>query len=272
MKQKQSKARGSALTTFIGGIVILLAVLFLLVKLATSGYYSDVADNAPTAVETRIMPVGNVTMGDGTPVGQRTGEQIFKKICIQCHAADSTVPNSPKITHSGEWAPRIAQGFATLIKHATDGLNAMPPRGGATDLTDDELARAIAYMANESGGNFTAPPVGGDAAASDAATSDAASTPATGAVKADGKAVFDKLCFACHAANSTIPFSPKITHSGDWAQRIKQGKETMFKHAIEGYTVPKGGVMPPKGGGIDLTDDEVKAAVVYMVNQSGGKF
>ena len=58
MKHYKSKAQGSALTTLIGGIVILLAVLFLLVKLATSGYYSDVADNTPTAVETRIMPVG----------------------------------------------------------------------------------------------------------------------------------------------------------------------------------------------------------------------
>ena len=69
MKHYKSKAQGSALTTLIGGIVILLAVLFLLVKLATSGYYSDVADNTATAVETRIMPVGNLTMGDGTPAG-----------------------------------------------------------------------------------------------------------------------------------------------------------------------------------------------------------
>ena len=102
MKHYKSKAQGSALTTLIGGIVILLAVLFLLVKLATSGYYSDVADNTATAVETRIMPVGNLTMGDGTPAGQRTGEQIFNKTCVQCHAADSNVPNSPKITHNGE--------------------------------------------------------------------------------------------------------------------------------------------------------------------------
>ena len=73
-------ARGSALTTLLGGIVILLAVLFFLVKLATSGYYSDVEQSTQSATETRIMPVGNVTMGDGTPVGQRTGEQIFNKI------------------------------------------------------------------------------------------------------------------------------------------------------------------------------------------------
>ncbi|WP_037587991.1 c-type cytochrome [Stenoxybacter acetivorans] len=270
MNLNKNKAKGSALTTFIGGIVILLVVLFLLVKLATSGYHSDVSDSTATATETRIMPVGSVTMGDGTPVGQRTGEQIFNKICIQCHAADSAVANSPKLGNSAEWAPRIAQGFNTLIQHAVNGFNAMPARGGASDLTDDEVARAIAFMANQSGADFTAPAVGSDtaSAASDTAAETVAASPANEA----GKAVFDKLCFACHAANSVIPFSPKLTNKADWAPRIKQGKETVFKHALEGYTGPDGGVMPAKGGGLTLSDDEVKAAVTYMVNESGGKF
>lgn len=265
-----NKARGSALITLLGGIVILLAVLFFLVKLATSGYYSDVEESTQSATETRIMPVGNVTMGDGTPVGERTGEQIFNKICIQCHAADSVVPNSPKVTHNAEWAPRIAQGFDTLFNHALNGFNAMPAKGGAADLTDDELKRAIVFMTNQSGGNFEAPAVGAatDAAASGVAASDAA--PAAGAASVDGKQVFDSLCMACHAADSAIPFSPKITHNADWTDRIKQGKETLFKHAIEGYTGPDGGLMPPKGGNAALTDEEVKAAVTYMVNQSGG--
>lgn len=275
MKHYKSKAQGSATTTIIGGIVILVAVLFLLVKLATSGSYIDVADNTPNAVETRIMPVGSVTMGDGTPVGQRTGEQIFGKVCIQCHAEDSTVANSPKVTHNAEWAPRIAKGYDLLVKHAIEGFNvAMPPRGGASDLTDDEVARAVAYMANQSGANFTAPAVAGSTAeaGTDAAAASDAAPAADGAKVVDGKAVFDGLCMACHNANSAIPFAPKITHKADWTARIKQGKETLFKHAIEGYTGPDGGIMPAKGGGTTLTDEEVKAAVVYMVNESGGKF
>ena len=75
---------------------------------------------------------------------------------------------------------------------------------------------------------------------------------------------------ACHAADSAIPFSPKITHNADWTTRLKQGKATLVKHAIEGYTGPDGGVMPPKGGNANLTDAEIEAAVVYMANQSGG--
>ncbi len=270
------KAQGSALFTLVAGIVILLAVLFFLVKLATSGYYSDVEESTQSATETRIMPVGNVTMGDGTPVGERTGEQIFNKICIQCHAADSVVPDSPKVTHNSDWAPRIAQGFDTLFNHALNGFNAMPAKGGAADLTDDELKRAIVFMTNQSGGNFEEPAAGAaaDAAASDAsgAAADGAAAPVAAAGGADGQKVFESLCMACHSATSAIPFAPKITHNADWTDRIKQGKETMFKHAIDGYTGPDGGLMPPKGGNAGLTDDEVKAAVVYMVNQSGGNF
>ena len=153
------RVRGSAAVTLIGGIVILLATLYFLVKLATSGYYSDVDATTESATATRIMPVGNVVMGDGTPVGMRTGEQIFKKVCIQCHGADSTVANSPKVTHNAEWAPRIAKGKAVLLKNAMEGFTGpdggvMPAKGGNNDLTEAQISAAINYMANQSGGNF----------------------------------------------------------------------------------------------------------------------
>lgn len=60
---------------------------------------------------------------------------------------------------------------------------------------------------------------------------------------------------------------PMLGIKADWADRIKKGKDTLHKHAIEGFNT-----MPAKGGRGDLSDDEVKAAVDYMVNQSGGKF
>ncbi len=268
------RVRGSAAVTLIGGIVILLATLYFLVKLATSGYYSDVDATTESATATRIMPVGNVAMGDGTPVGMRTGEQIFKKVCIQCHGADSTVANAPKVTHNAEWAPRIAQGFDTLFNHALNGFNAMPAKGGAADLTDDELKRAIAYMANQSGGNLEAPAVtASGAAASGATASGAASGGATNvAANDEGKKVFDGLCMACHGANSAIPNAPRITKNDEWAPRIAKGKALLVKHAMEGYTGPNGGVMPAKGGNNDLTEAQISAAIDYMVNQSGGNF
>lgn len=283
MNSSKYTNRGSALTPLIGGAAIVVAVLVLLVKLATSGYYADVADTTESATETRIMPSGNVKMGDGTEPGQRTGKQVFDKVCIQCHGADKTVAFAPKIVNHAEWAPRIAKGFQTLVNSAVNGFQGqgnMPAKGGDTSLTDDEVARAVAYMANQSGGNFTEPPVNAtaegstEAASTPAAASEASSGEATANNDSGNKAqaMFEQTCKACHAADSTIPFSPKITKNEDWAPRIKQGKETLFKHAIEGFTNPKGGMMPAKGGNTSLSDDDVKAIVVYMVNQSGGKF
>lgn len=168
----QNQVKGSALTTLIGAVVVVVAALFLLVKLATSGYYSNVADTTPSATETRLQPSGRLVLGDGTEPGQRTGQQVFTKICAQCHAADSTIAFSPKITHNAEWAPRIAKGFAALVNSGVNGFKgqgSMPARGGAMDLTDDEVARAVAYMANQSGANFTEPPIKAAPAASEPA-------------------------------------------------------------------------------------------------------
>lgn len=140
------------------------------------------------------------------------------------------------------------------------------------DLTDDEVARAVAYMINQSGGNATEPPVKAAASGEAAADEGASDAPATSGNADQAKANFESKCVACHAANSNIPFSPKLGNKADWEPRIKQGKEVLFKHAIEGFTNPKGGMMPAKGGFTDLSDDEVKAIVVYMANEAGANF
>ena len=285
MKQlRDSKAQGSALFTLVSGIIIAIAVIYFLIKLAGSGSFADVNQSSEAATQTRIQPAGQLALGDGIPVGERKGDQIFNKICIQCHAADSSVPNAPKIENNGDWAPRIAQGFDTLFQHALNGFNAMPAKGGAADLTDQELKRAITYMANKSGGNFPDPDAAapadqaasGDAAAS--APAAAGSAPAADAPKAedkgaaapaaggaDGQKVYEANCKMCHGG--TIPGAPGVGKNDEWAPRIKQGKETLYKHALEGFNA-----MPAKGGNAGLSDDEVKAAVNYMANQSGAKF
>ncbi|MGN6964462.1 c-type cytochrome, partial [Neisseria sp. P0016.S002] len=176
MKQlRDHKAQGSALFTLVSGIVIVIAVIFFLIKLAGSGSFGDVNETTEAATQTRIQPVGQLKLGDGIPVGERQGDQIFNKICIQCHAADSIVPNAPKFENKGDWAPRIAQGFDTLFQHALNGFNAMPAKGGAADLTDQELKRAITYMANKAGGTFPDPDAAAPADA--AASGEAASAP-----------------------------------------------------------------------------------------------
>ena len=288
MKQlRDSKAQGSALFTLVSGIIIAIAVIYFLIKLAGSGSFADVNQSSEAATQTRIQPAGQLALGDGIPVGERKGDQIFNKICIQCHAADSSVPNAPKIENNGDWAPRIGQGFDTLFQHALNGFNAMPAKGGAADLTDQELKRAITYMANKAGGTFPDPDAAApaDAAASgeaasapaaegaapaeapkaDAAKADDKGAAAPAAGGADGKKVYEANCQACHGG--AVPGVPHVGKKEDWAPRIKQGKDTLHKHALEGFNA-----MPAKGGNGSLSDDEVKAAVDYMANQSGAKF
>jgi cytochrome c5 len=80
-----------------------------------------------------------------------------------------------------------------------------------------------------------------------------------------GKGVFGNTCAMCHAAG--VAGAPKPGDKADWGPRIAQGNDVLYKHALEGFTGAKG-MMPPRGGGASLTDDEVKAAVDFMVAQS----
>lgn len=78
-----------------------------------------------------------------------------------------------------------------------------------------------------------------------------------------GKTIYSKNCMACHAAG--VAGAPKMSDTAAWEPRIAQGIETLNAHAINGFT-GSNGVMPPKGGFATLNDDEVEAAVAYMVS------
>ena len=80
-----------------------------------------------------------------------------------------------------------------------------------------------------------------------------------------GKSIFNKTCALCHA--SGVAGAPKPGDTADWGPRIAQGNDLLYKHAMEGFTGAKG-MMPARGGNTALTDDEVKAAVDYMVDLS----
>jgi len=102
-------------------------------------------------------------------------------------------------------------------------------------------------------------------AASDAAAKVAASEVAYGG-STDGKTIFDNLCTSCHTPG--ILGAPKLGNKAMWAPRIAEGLDTLVRHAIEGYKGPDGNQMPAKGGNPALNDAQVKAAVIWMVDQS----
>lgn len=79
-----------------------------------------------------------------------------------------------------------------------------------------------------------------------------------------GKQVYDMTCFACHAQG--IAGAPKLGDKSLWEPRIVKGMDALVSNAINGFQGSTG-VMPPKGGRMDLSDEDVRAAVSYMVEQ-----
>ncbi len=78
----------------------------------------------------------------------------------------------------------------------------------------------------------------------------------------DGEEIYGKVCQACHTAG--IAGSPTLELAA-WTDRIAQGQETLVKHAVEGYQ-GSAGFMPPKGGKMDLSEEQVAVTVAWMLD------
>jgi len=280
-------------------IVVLLAflvpitVIGLLSQLFTSGA-RDMSEDKAKVLE-RIKPIGTVLIAEATPAsGNMSGQQVFAQVCKTCHEAG--IAGAPKIGDKSLWAPRIAEGESTLVQHAINGYQGksgvMPPKGGNPGLTDDEVHRAVVYMADQAGATWkeptptqtasaapapasAAPPATAAAATPAAAApapmnvanaSNVPSAPPSGATQtasasgsAEGKAVYDQTCHVCHGTG--LAGSPKFGDKSAWAPRIATGVPALYNAALHGLNA-----MPPKGGNTALTDSQVKAAVDYMVS------
>ena len=76
------------------------------------------------------------------------GQETYQSTCQACHATGAA--GAPKVGDKEAWAPRIAQGMDTMLKHATEGLRAMPPKGACATCTEADLKGAIEYMVSQS--------------------------------------------------------------------------------------------------------------------------
>jgi cytochrome c5 len=273
---------GFFLVTVIG--IILLVQYVTTAKLTGAGSDSQ----NPDIVEARLRPVADegYTLKDSNAVKQlQTALAVYTANCAACHATGAA--GAPKFGDTGAWSARIAQGYDTLVKHAIEGIRAMPAKGGNPDLDDVEVARAVVYMANNGGAKFKEPEVPAPGAAAPAADAAAAAAPAAAPAAAmapaaapaaaapvavaaaapaklgadAGKKLYEASCQACHGAG--IAGAPKFADKAAWAPRIQQGLAVMNDHAIKGF-MGKAGMMPPRGGSA-ASDDEIKAAVEYMV-------
>lgn len=300
--------------SLLGGLFAPALVIFLVVKMLLGIQASHLEDNdlanASAKIEERIKPVAEVVVADNSgPHVDRGGEQVVQAVCSACHG--SGVLGSPKIGDKAAWGPRIAQGYETLIKHAIEGIRQMPARGGGADLSDNEVAAAIAYMANQSGAKFKAPEPAAapaaeavGAAGAPAADAKVPASVAAPAAKAAAK-VEAPAKSAAVVAKSGEPAKPapaaevaakptasagkggdevvkavcSVCHGAGVLGSPKIGDQAVWAPRIaQGYeTLVQNAIkgirmMPAKGGNPALTDAEVAGAVAYMANQSGANF
>lgn len=270
---------GQILLAVLAGVVGIILVWVIWAKIFGVTEPVEVAE--PTAqlaqIDENIKPVAVVEVAEAGATGatEKSGEEVVKGVCAMCHAAG--LMSSPKIGDKGQWQPRIAQGYETLVKHAIEGIRSMPARGGNPSLTDNEVANAVAYMANQSGAKFkeTAPKAAEAAPAEEAPAAPAAEAKVAEAAPAEkvavatagksGEEVYTAVCAMCHATG--LMNAPRFGDKTQWEPRIKQGYETLVTHANKGIRT-----MPAKGGNPSLSDDEVAGAVKYMANAAGAKF
>jgi cytochrome c5 len=108
-------------------------------------------DNSGLAIRQTAVPVAGGTAAPTAAV-PTDGKSVFDVACSACHGTG--IAGAPRIGDAAAWAPRIAQGMATLEKHAIEGYQGsagvMPAKGGRTDLPDDAVRAAVEYLTAQS--------------------------------------------------------------------------------------------------------------------------
>ena len=262
---------------FVVPIILISLLATYVVRSSTGGAGTDI--NNDKSIAERMRQVGFVSFADAAGAKPlQSGEAVYAAACSACHAAG--IAGAPRTGDTAAWTPRIRQGFDLLVKHAVEGFKAMPAKGGNPNLDSIEVARAVAFMGNQSGGKFKEPAapaaatattaVAASTATSSAATpvppqvaaaASASAAVAKGAavtVKVDGAKVYAAGCNVCHAAG--IAGAPKLGDKTAWTPRLGLGVDALTASVIKGK-----GAMPPRGAVANASDADLRGAVEYMV-------
>ena len=110
-------------------------------------------------IVTTLIPaaglIASASYAQSPSASLKSGESVYQSVCMQCHA--QAIDGAPKFGDKKIWAPLIEEGQAILTSHAWVGVRKMPPKGGQADLSQEEFARAVAFMARAAGGDWTDP-------------------------------------------------------------------------------------------------------------------
>lgn len=187
-----------------------------------------------------VAAVAMLATGASAQRRERSGAEVVDSVCAACHATGDK--GAPRIGDQAAWAKRSALGLTALTEHALAGIRSMPAHGGNPGLSDVEIERAITHMVNQSGGHWIEPLAG-----------------ATPAAMRQSEQVVQTHCAKCHQEG--ISGAPRIGDRAAWVPRMKVGLDALVKSAVHGH-----GPMPARGGVADLSDPEIRDAVVYMFN------
>jgi cytochrome c5 len=167
---KQDSQFFNVFSLVLGILVAITLVLFALARSVGAGtqgehvledakYQAAVRENIEPFVRVAVAGQDNSALaieatgdagGDAVAVAFTDGASVYEAACVACHGAG--IGGAPKMGDTAAWAPRIAQGKATLYKHAIEGFQGgagvMPAKGGRTDISDELIQAAVDYMAS----------------------------------------------------------------------------------------------------------------------------
>ncbi|MGH8271320.1 MAG: c-type cytochrome, partial [Gammaproteobacteria bacterium] len=182
------------------------------------------------------------------------GAKTYQADCASCH--DAGIAGAPRIGVAGDWNALAKAPLYILYENVWHGLSIMPPKGGCSDCTSREITSAIAYILKRSRPGVAAP--------QPSAAGGGTGIPTDVVSLAVGKQIYRAHCAACHAGG--LAGAPRYGDEKLWATRLKLGLDLLHRHALDGI-----GAMPPKGGCVNCSEDQIISAVDYLVAGSGGK-
>ncbi len=246
----------------LGFIAAMMVVFFVVAHIVTPDNETEAKMRASQVAEV-TAPVGEVTaVGEeveeeavtDASSGGTDGKTVYDGLCVNCHGIPAMASMIPQTGDAAAWETRISKGTDTLYDHAINGftgdMGMMPAKGSNPALSDDEVKSAVDYIISQVSSE------GGDAAAAN-----------SGASGDLGETVYKGLCVNCHGIAAMASMIPQTGDAAAWGGRIEKGIDTLYENAINGFTGDMG-MMPARGSNPALTDDEVKAAVDYMVGQA----
>jgi cytochrome c5 len=169
------------ITIILLSFVVPITLIMLLAGWVSSGDKKGAGSDAYSdkAVAERIKPVALTEYKDASNAQTKTGEQVYKEVCMGCHAAGAA--GAPKFGDVAAWGSRLKAGLEGLTASVIKGKGAMGARGGNPDLSDAEVQNAVAYIGNAAGAKFKEAAPAASAAA--AVTPTAATSAPVAAVK-----------------------------------------------------------------------------------------